>query len=267
MSSVVITGSSKGVGFALAKAFRAQGFDVVVSGSSPATTEEAVTALSAESGTGRVVGQAAAVTDPAQLQALWDRAVAEFGRVDIWINNAGLAKTTVDFADLPIADAHAMVTTNMLGTMYGCQVALRGLTAQGGGKLFNILGGGSDGSTRPRMAVYGATKRGLNYLTKSLVKEHKDSPVIIGEVRPGILLTEGWRREAAELPGGIPPKERRALNVLADKPDTAAPWLVDQMIATTKSGTAIAWLSGGKIASRFATAGFKKRDLLGEFGL
>jgi NAD(P)-dependent dehydrogenase (short-subunit alcohol dehydrogenase family) len=151
--------------------------------------------------------------------------------------------------------------------MYGCQVALRGLSAQGGGKLFNVLGGGSDGSIREHMAVYGSTKRGLNYLTNSLLKETKGGPVLIGEVRPGILLTDGWLREASELPDGIPQSQRRALNVLADKPDTAAPWLVDQMIATGKSGTAIAWLSSGKIASRFATSSFKKRDLLAEFGL
>jgi NAD(P)-dependent dehydrogenase (short-subunit alcohol dehydrogenase family) len=264
MSSVVITGSSKGVGFGLAKAFAAKGWDVVISGSSDVTTSAAVDRLVESKPQGRVIGQACQVTDPASMQALWDKASAEFGRVDIWVNNAGLAKTTQDFVDLPAEQIEQMVITNMVGTMNGVQVALKGMRDQGGGRIFNILGGGSDGSIREHMSVYSSTKFGLKYFTDSVVKETKGGPVLIGEVRPGILITEGWLREAKELPGGIPEKQKRALNALADRVDDVAPWLVDQMIGTSKHGAEIAWLTGPKIAGRFATS-WRGRDVLSGF--
>ena len=264
MPSVVITGSSKGVGFGLAKAFAAKGWDVVISGSSDSTTAAAVDRLAGTQPRGRVIGRACQVTDPSSMQALWDQASAELGRVDIWVNNAGLAKTTQDFVDLPAEQIEQMVITNMVGTMNGVQVALKGMREQGGGRIFNILGGGSDGSIREHMSVYSSTKFGLKYFTDSVVKETKGGPVLIGEVRPGILITEGWLREAKELPGGIPEKQKRALNALADRVDDVAPWLVDQMIGTSKHGAEIAWLNGAKIAGRFATS-WRGRDVLSGF--
>lgn len=70
---------------------------------------------------------------------------------------------------------------------------------QGGGQVFNILGGG-DGSIRPGMGAYSATKRGLDSCTRSPAKEVTGTGVRIGQVRPGILITEGWLREAAVAP-------------------------------------------------------------------
>ncbi|WP_433361317.1 SDR family NAD(P)-dependent oxidoreductase [Streptosporangium sp. CA-115845] len=68
------------------------------------------------------------------------------GGVDLWINNADVAHTTLPIIETTPDDVRAMVTTNMLGTVYDTQVAVRGMLAQGGGQVFNILGGGSDGS-------------------------------------------------------------------------------------------------------------------------
>ena len=148
------------------------------------------------------------------MQALWDAAVDRFGRVDVWINNAGVAHTTQHIVDIPPDDVAAMVTTNMLGTIYGSQVAVRGMTAQGRGSLFNVLGGGSDGKIREYMGVYGATKRGLKMFTDALIKETAGGPVLVGEIRPGILITDGWLREAHAAQDGYVEANRKALNVL-----------------------------------------------------
>lgn len=266
MSNVVITGSTQGIGRALAQAFVARGHHVVVSGRTAEAVDAAASVLSA-AGTGRVVGFATDVTVPDQVQLLWDNAVATFGRVDIWINNAGVAHTTRPIVDTTADDVRTMVTTNMLGTIFGSQVAVRGLLQQGGGQLFNVLGGGSDGRIRPGMGVYSSTKRGLDLFTAALVKETAGSEVRVGQVRPGLLLTEGWLREAARSPEQVA-SQRRILNILCDDVDTVAPYLVDKMIASTKSGDAIAWLTTARLTRRFMTPGYaRKHDVLAHHGL
>lgn len=257
MNTFVITGSTKGIGFALAKHCVSRGDNVAISGRTAAAVAEAVGKLE-KAGAGKVLGVATDVSDKAQVEALWAQAVAKFGRVDVWINNAGVANTTRKIADIDAADVRNMVTTNMLGTIHGCQVAALGMVKQGGGRIFNILGGGSDGEYFPGMGVYGATKRGLDYLTRALAKELKDTPVLVGRVRPGMIVTEGVVREIKADPAGFA-KSRKIMNALADLPDTVAPYLIEKMLSFSKSGGKIAWLTGGKIAMRMMTMGFSKR--------
>ncbi|MFI5429818.1 SDR family NAD(P)-dependent oxidoreductase [Aeromicrobium sp. UC242_57] len=133
MNTIVITGSTKGLGFALARGFRAQGHHVVVTGRTDAAVNAAVASLTETPGAGRVLGRAVDVSDPDATTALWSFAVAELGRVDIWINNAGVAHTTNPIVDTTPDAVRAMVTTNMLGTIFSTQAAVRGMTAQGGG--------------------------------------------------------------------------------------------------------------------------------------
>ena len=260
MAVVVVTGSTKGVGRGLAEAFAARGLDVVVTGRS-ADEADAVAASLARPG----LGYGLDVTDPDAVQGLWDTARERYGRVDIWVNNAGVAHTTNTIVDTSAADVRTMVTTNMLGTIYGSQVAVRAMTAQGSGKVFNVLGGGSDGRIREFMGVYGSTKRGLKMFTDALIKETAGGPVLVGEIRPGILISDGWLREAQRARPGYIEENRRALNTLADHVDDVAPWLADQVLATSKHGRAIAWLTTGKIATRFSTAAFSKRDVLARY--
>ncbi len=265
MSTVVITGSTKGVGFGMAKAFAARGHDVVVSGRDLVDAQQRAEAVRAQAPGRQAIGIACDVTDPDAVQALWDGAVAHFGGVDIWINNAGLAKTTRRIEDIPDEDVRAMVSTNMLGTIFGSQVAMRGFTSLGHGKLFNVLGGGSDGRARENMGVYGSTKRGLKFFTDALVKEAKGTSIVVGEIRPGILISDGWLREAAEADPSQIESGRKALNILADHVDDVAPHLVDGVLAASKNGAEVAWLTTGKIARRFATAPWQKRDVLSRY--
>ena len=167
--------------------------------------------------------------------------------------------------DTDVDDVRTMVTTNMLGTIYGSQVAVRGMTVQpDGGQVFNILGGGSDGSVRPGMGVYSSTKRGLDMFTKALVKEVEGTSVRVGQVRPGILITDGWLREAATSPESVQ-SQRKMVNILSDHVDDVAPFLVDRMLASTKNGDEIAWLTTGRMLRKFARGG--KDDKLARYGL
>ncbi|WP_181309653.1 SDR family oxidoreductase [Nocardioides campestrisoli] len=264
--NVVVTGSTKGIGRAMARELHRRGHHVVVSG----RDEEALRSLVAElEGTegGTVVGQLVDVSDPDSVEELWAGAVGKLGTVDLWVNNAGVAHTTQTIVDTTPAAVRSMVETNMLGTIFGSQTAVRGMTAQGGGQLFNVLGGGSDGRIRPGMGVYGATKRGLDMFTRALVKEVDGTGVRVGQVRPGILVTDGWLREAAAAPEQVA-QQRRMLNILVDHVDEVAPELVARMLASTRNGEEIAWLTSARLARRFMSPGYaRKNDKLARYGL
>jgi len=265
MTAAVVTGSTKGIGFALARELVRRGHHVAVSGRSQEAVDEAVGKLSPEAAEGaRVIGVPTDVTDPAQVQALWDAAVTAFGSVDLWVNNAGVAYTMRTIIETTSDEVATMVGTNMLGTINGAQVAVRGMTAADGGQVFNILGGGSDGTVRPGMGVYSATKRGLDMFTKALVKEVDGTTVRVGQVRPGILITDGWLREAATNPDSVQ-SQRKMVNILSDHVDDVAPYLVEKMLASTKNGDAIAWLTNGRMMKKFLRGA--KDDKLARYGL
>ena len=265
MVNVVITGSTKGIGHGLARVFAARGANVVVSGRSQQSIDEAIARIGDVPG--RVVGQVCEVGDRRQVERLWEKAVEELGSIDIWVNNAGLARTTWSIVDTPWDQVDAMLATNMPGTIYGSIVAARGMTAQGSGKIFNMLGGGSDGEYFPGIGVYGTTKRGLDYFTTALAKELDGSGVVVGRIRPGMVITEAVLREALADRESFE-KSRHVMNNLVDQVETVAPFLVDAMLAFDKPGGKIRWLTGGKIAWRMLLSRFRKRpDQFERFGL
>lgn len=265
MTNVVITGSTKGIGRGLAKEFAARGSNVVISGRSQQSIEEALADIGDVRG--NVVGQICEVSNRRQLQSLWDTAVEKFGSVDIWINNAGLARTIWPIIETPPDQIDAMLQTNMPGTIFGSIVAAKGMTAQGSGKIFNMLGGGSDGEYFPGIAIYGTTKRGLDYFSTALAKELGDTGVIVGRIRPGMIVTEAVIREAREDIKNFE-KSRKIINNLVDQVETVSPFLVDEILAFEKNGGKIRWLSGGKIGWRMLKSRFKPRpDQFERFGL
>lgn len=266
MARVVITGSTQGIGLGLAEEFLHRGHQVAISGRNPERLSNAVTTLG-KTLSGDCTGTSCDIAELDQVQALWDHAVSHFGGVDIWINNAGLARTVWPILEVPQTEIESMVRTNMLGTMNGCRVAATGMRAQGGGKLFNMLGGGSNGEYFPGLGIYGTTKRGLDYFTNALIKELDDSGVIVGKIRPGMVITEAVIRDARANPGDFE-KSRKTMNKLVDRVETVSPFLVDGILATQRSGTMIRWLTGGKMARRFALGMFRKRpDQFESFGL
>ena len=265
MTTVVITGATKGIGRGLAREFASRGADVAICGRSRESLESTLADLSGLEG--KVVGMTVDVSQHEQQQALWDFAVDQLGPVDVWINNAGLARTIWPIVETPIDQIEAMVQTNMHGTVFGSIVAAKGMQAQGQGKIFNILGGGSDGEYFPGIAIYGTTKRGLDYFSRALAKELKDTGVVVGRVRPGMVITEAVVREAkADLENFE--KSRKMMNNIVDRVETVAPFLVDEMQRFEKTGAKIRWLTGAKMGGRMLKSMFVKRpDQFADFGL
>jgi NAD(P)-dependent dehydrogenase (short-subunit alcohol dehydrogenase family) len=263
MTSIVITGSTRGIGFSLAEAFLDRGCQVMINGRTEATVEQGLTALVREGNGDRTAGHAADVTDYDQVQGLWDAANQRFERVDIWINNAGLGhRPRVPWEQAPEV-VHSVVATNLVGAMYGSMVALKGMLAQGGGAIYNVEGMGSDGRRHDGLIFYGTTKYGLHYFNQGLAEEARGTPVLIGALRPGMILTDlvvGQYRGRTEDWARV----KSVFNIIADRVETVAPWMADQVLANDKTGVEITWLSRPKLMWRFLTAPFVKRHVADE---
>jgi NADP-dependent 3-hydroxy acid dehydrogenase YdfG len=153
-----------------------------------------------------------------------------------------------------------VVGTNLTGLLNGCQVAIAGMLAQGKGKIFNMEGFGSDGLTQEGMTIYGSTKRAVRYVTESLAKEYADSPLVIANLSPGIVVTEFLTRDLyAHNPGELQ-QRKKFLSLLADRVETVAPALVDGMLALDKTGGAVRWMTPMQALGRVIMSPFRKRD-------
>jgi NAD(P)-dependent dehydrogenase (short-subunit alcohol dehydrogenase family) len=270
--NVVITGSTQGLGFGYASEFLKRGHNVVVSGRTQAGVEAALERLAADSaaGGGRVIGVACEVSRMQDVQDLWDHAVAAFGRVDIWLNNAGYARTGVAFIDNTPAQIEAMVRANVIGSINAAQVAVAGMARQGGGQLYLTLGGGgASGRVVPGMAVYSTTKRAVKYLAGALVKERRearDDSIRIGTISPGVNVTEGLLREMRALPAAARARALKQLEFIGEHVGTTTPWIVERILASTRQGDDITWLTNSRLLGRaFSTLFGRKRNLLSRY--
>ncbi len=260
--TIVITGSTRGIGFGMADAFLGRGCRVVVSGRTQEAVDRAVSLLAAHHAPDRVFGQPCDVASYEQVQALWDAAAARFGRVDIWVNNAGMGNRYRPFWRQSPADMETIVRTNMLGVMYGTQVAFLGMERQGGGQIYNMEGFGNSGRMRPGLTIYGSTKAAANYFSRSMIEEMKGTAVQMGTLSPGMVVTD-MLTKAYDDPAELE-RFKRIFNILANPVGEVAPWLVDRMLTNNRHGTHIRWLTTPRLIVKFLSAPFRGRDLFAE---
>jgi NAD(P)-dependent dehydrogenase (short-subunit alcohol dehydrogenase family) len=260
MKTIVITGSTRGIGYGLAAALLNLGCAVTISARTQASVERALEGLTAKHKVERLLGHPCDVTDFEQVQALWDTAKAHWGQIDIWINNAGIAHPQMDFIDLPAGRIQAVVETNVIGAMYGAKVALHGMLDQGFGALYNMEGLGSNGRRVEGLTLYGSTKQSLRYLTDALVQEVQGTPIRVGAIRPGMVVTDMLTGQFEGRPEEWE-RAKRVFNILADRVETVTPWLAQKVLSNKKNGAHITWLTRPKVIGRFLMAPFHRRDL------
>ncbi len=263
MKTVVITGSARGLGFELAKNFKTNNFNVVLSDINAENLEKAKTRLSAMPGEGNVIGVECNVVDLNRVENLFAKAREAFGRVDIWINNAGVNQPARHAWELTEKEIDFLINVDLKGTINGSNVAMRNMIAQGGGAIYNVEGMGSNDAYQEFLVMYGTTKRAVTYFTTALAKEAEivKSNVIVGKLSPGIMITE-FLTSANGKDGSeqLPEKFKKVYNILGDYPDVIAKFLVDKMLTNTKNDVRINWLTNGKASWRFMTSAFNKRD-------
>jgi NAD(P)-dependent dehydrogenase (short-subunit alcohol dehydrogenase family) len=259
MKTIVITGSTRGIGLGMAQEFLRQGCQVVINGRTPEAVQAAMEKCAAIAGKERLWGVVGSSANPADLQKLWDEAAAHFGRVDVWINNAGISNMLRDFWALEPDELRCVIETNVMGSMYGSRIAIRGMLEQGGGALYNLEGLGSDkGARKVRGLVpYGTSKAALRYFDDALMKEMEGLPVIVGALQPGMVYTDMISKQYENDPSGWE-KNKRILTILSQPVDVVAPFLARRILENQKNGTRIQFSSTFKIMSGFIKAAFKK---------
>ena len=266
MKTVVVTGSTRGIGLGLAENFLKRGCRVVVSGRDQQAVDRVVARLGEAVDAGRVAGRACDITDGEALHALWLFAKETFDRVDVWINNAGISIARAPLWEQSVGDLAAIVNTNLTGVLLANRIVMAGMREQGGGQIWNMEGFGSNGMTQPGLAAYGATKRAVNYLHRALGKDADSTGVQIGTLSPGIVVTDllmgDYDTDSDEWQ-----RAKRMFNILGDTVETVTPYLVDGVLKADRNGARVMWLTTGKAAWRFLTARFRKRDLFAPLGL
>jgi 3-oxoacyl-[acyl-carrier protein] reductase len=182
----VVTGASKGIGAAIAKALAAEGASVVVNyASSKAGAEKVVAAITAAGGKAVAVG--GDVSKAAEAQGIIAAAIKNFGRLDVLVNNSGV----YEFAPIEGVteeNFHKQFNINVLGVLLTTQAAVKHLGE--GGSIINI-GSGASRITPPNSAVYSATKGAVDAITGVLSRELGPKKIRVNSINPGMVETEG----------------------------------------------------------------------------
>ena len=263
MKTVVITGSARGLGFEMAKLFRKANLNVVIGDLKEENLRIAKEELDKLEGTGKVEYKVCNVTNSKDIQELIDFTDKEFNSIDIWINNAGVNQPDKPIWELTEQEIDLVLDVDLKGAIIGSKLALEYMSKKKQGAIYNIEGYGSNDAMMKGLSIYGTSKRAITYFTQALAKESEElkTGIIIGRLSPGIMITD-FITNALGDKGKIelPEKTKKVYNILGDYPDVVANFLVENMLTNTKNNAHIEWLTNGKAAWRFMTAGFNKRD-------
>ena len=182
----VVTGAARGIGRACAERFLAEGAKVVLGDIDEAELKK----CAAEIGTtGTVLAVVTDVGRKDQVDALVDAAVAKFGRLDIMVNNAGIAPVQ-DFLDISEADYDRVLAVNLKGAFMGTQAAARRMIAQGQGGVIINMSSINSGLANPRVATYAISKGGMNQVTGTAAVAFAPHGIRVVGVGPGTIATE-----------------------------------------------------------------------------
>lgn len=182
----VVTGASKGIGAAIAKALAAEGASVVVNYASSKAGAETVVAAITKTG-GKAVAVAGDVSKAAEAQGIIDAAVKTYGRLDILVNNSGVYEFSPIEA-ITEEHFHRIFNINVLGLLLTTQAAVKHLPE--GGSIINI-GSVVSRVTPPGSAVYTGTKGAVDAITGVLARELGPKKIRVNALNPGMVATEG----------------------------------------------------------------------------
>jgi NAD(P)-dependent dehydrogenase (short-subunit alcohol dehydrogenase family) len=197
----IVTGGSKGIGLAIARAFRERGMQVAISSRHDKDLRRAVEQLGSAADVHAVVAD---VRNADDAQRLIDETVARFGGLDVLVNNAGVGRFA-NVADMSLDDWRQVVDTNLSGVFYCTRAALPELRKRGAGYIVNISSlAGKNAFTGG--AAYCASKAGLNAFSEALMQEVRYDNIRVSYVMPGSVATafgdRGSDRDTAAAPAG-----------------------------------------------------------------
>ncbi len=185
--SVIITGASRGIGAATARAMAAQGAKVLLTARTKAEIANQASAIRQSGGT--ALHLAVDVTDPVQVQAAVDLAVSEFGGLDVFVANAGTVDPIVRLENAQSDDWDRLIDINVKGVFHGIRSALPVMKSTGGGTIITI-GSGAATSALEGWSAYCTSKAAVHHLNRVLHKEEADNGIRALVLSPGTVATD-----------------------------------------------------------------------------
>jgi NAD(P)-dependent dehydrogenase (short-subunit alcohol dehydrogenase family) len=182
----VVTGAARGIGRACTERFLAEGAKVVLGDVDSARLQETANAIGTPD---RVLAVVTDVSKKDQVIGLIAAAVKRFGRIDIMLNNAGIAQIK-EFLDISEDDYDQVLAVNLKGAFMGTQAAGRQMIAQGGGGVIINMSSINSGLANPRVATYAISKGGMNQVTSTAAVAFAPHGIRVVGVGPGTIMSE-----------------------------------------------------------------------------
>lgn len=184
----IVTGGTRGIGFAVVQSFLKNGASVALFGSRQETVDKALAALKAENPDWEIIGMAPDLTDYAAVEAAFAEVEKAFGRIDILVNNAGISAREPLYDYTPEAFENIM-RLNVSAVFNGCRAAAPRMKAQGGGSIINTSSMVSLYG-QPSGVGYPTSKFAVNGMTRSLARELGRDNIRVNAVAPGVTRTD-----------------------------------------------------------------------------
>ena len=181
----VVTGGTKGIGFAIAESLARDGVCVFICGRNASDVEAAVRRLSPS---GKAAGVDCDVREESQVRAMLTDCERIFGGVDILVNNAGIGVFGKTVEEMTGSEFRQTLETNLFGVFYACHHAIPLIKKRGGGYIINISSLAGQ-NPHPRMAAYNASKFGLNGFSEALMQEVRHDNIKVSYICPGSVNT------------------------------------------------------------------------------
>jgi len=214
LRTAVVTGAGSGIGRGCAQALVADGWRVAFVGRRQGLLDESVAGCG--DAQGRAIAVATDVGDPASVAALFETVKAQFGRLDLLFNNAGVSGMNSLLEDVPFETWQASVAANLTGTFLCTQQAFRLMKAQTpqGGRIINN-GSISAHAPRPNSIAYTATKHGVSGITKTASLDGRKYNIAVGQIDIGNVASDMTARMVGGVPqadGTVKPEPRMAMD-------------------------------------------------------
>lgn len=177
----VVTGGSRGIGKAVAKALLREGAKVVIAARSEGEINNSVKELSL---LGQIIGVPTDVSKQEEVQNLIEKALRQYHSINILVNAAGIQGPIGRLTEVKVEDWVDNLHVNLIGTVLCCKAALPTMISQKKGKIINFSGGGAT-SPRPKFSAYACSKAAIVRFTETLALEVKDSGIDINAIAPG----------------------------------------------------------------------------------
>jgi len=185
--TAVVTGASRGIGYAIAMKLAEAGYNLAICGTTQATIDKAGEAIEQAHGVS-VLASAVDVSEREQIQAFVQQSAKHFGRLDLLVNNAGITRDNISMR-MKADEWDAVINTNLSSVFNAMQAALRPMMKARSGRIINISSVVA-GMGNPGQLNYCASKGGVEAMTRSLAREVGSRGITVNAVAPGFIETD-----------------------------------------------------------------------------